>query len=83
VKEEVKVEVEQEYMGVVIPEGKEDKLDDILDILSSYEGDIPVIIAMKGKKYNANCAIRKCAGLLGELKEFLKDQDIIFFKKKS
>ena len=52
------VSQEQEYMGLIIPDDKLDKRDDILDILTSYEGNIPVIIAMKGKKYNANCAIR-------------------------
>ncbi|MBQ8427246.1 MAG: hypothetical protein IJX16_05760, partial [Clostridia bacterium] len=82
VKEEAPADVEQEYMGVVIPAGKEDNLNDILDILSSYEGNIPVIIAMNGKKYNANCAIRKCTGLISELKSYLKEEDIIFFKKK-
>ena len=83
IKEEQNVNPEQEYMGLIIPESATGKLDDVLDILSSYEGNIPVIIAMNGKKYNANCAVRKCEGLLSELKGYLKDDEIIFFKKKS
>lgn len=81
--DETPVNQEQEYMGLIIPDDKLDNRDDILDILTSYEGNIPVIIAMKGKKYNANCAVRKCEGLLAELKNYVSDQDIIFFKKKS
>ncbi len=73
---------EREFMGLIIPDDKTDKLNDILDILSSYEGEIPVIIAMKGKKYNAHCSIRKCDGLKIELKNYLDENDIIFFRKK-
>ena len=74
---------EQEYMGVIIPDDKADKLDDILDVLQSYEGNIPVIIALKGKKYSANLAVRRCEGLMSELKNYVKDEDIIFFRKKA
>ncbi len=81
--EQIATEVkEQEFLGLIIPDDKTDKLNDILDILTSYDGSIPVIIAMQGKKYNANCAVRRCEGLLSELKTYLKDQDIVFFKKK-
>ena len=83
VKETKEEQKEQEYLGVIIPDDKADKLDDILDILSSYEGNIPVIIAMKGKKYNAHCSIRKCEGLISELKNYVTEQDVIFFRKKS
>ena len=81
IKEEVKPEKDQIFMGVIIPNGKENKLDDILDVLESYAGDIPVIIAMGGKKYNSKCAVRKCEGLIGELKQFVSEDEIIFFKK--
>ena len=69
-------------MGIIIPDGKEKFLDQIRDVLEVYPGNIPVIIAMNGKKYNANSAVRKCEGLLGELKNFVTAEDIIFFKKK-
>ena len=74
---------EQEFMGLIVSEQNESKLDDILDILSSYEGDIPVIIAMQGKKYNSHCSVRRCEALKTELKNYVKEEDIIFFKKKS
>jgi DNA polymerase-3 subunit alpha len=75
--------VEQEYMGIIIPDGQEKMLDDVLDVLSSYEGGIPVIVAMNGKKYNAHVSIRRCEGLLIELKNYLPAENVIFFKKKS
>ena len=83
IKEEKPQNLDQEYMGIIIPDEKADKLDDILDILESYQGEIPVIIALKGKKYSANCAVRKCEGLVSELRNFVNQQDIIFFRKKS
>ena len=81
--EKVEAKPEQEYLGVIIPDDKTDSLNDVLDVLSSYEGNIPVIIAMKGKKYNAHCSVRKCEGLMIELKNYVTDKDVIFFRKKS
>ena len=77
------VPLEQEFMGVIIADDKKDKLNDVLDILASYEANIPVIIAMDGKKYNAHLSVRKCEGLLSELKNYVAQTDIIFFKRKS
>ena len=70
-------------MGIIIPDGQEKMLDDVLDVLSSYEGGIPVIVAMNGKKYNAHVSIRRCEGLMIELKNYLPAENVIFFKKKS
>ena len=81
VTEEIKT-VQQEYMGVIIPDGKEKVLDNVLDILASYEGNIPVIIAMNKQKYNSHMSIRKCEGLISELKNYVSEEDIIFFVKK-
>ncbi len=73
----------REYMGIIIPDEMADKKDEILDILTSYKGDIPVIVALHGKKYSANCAVRKCEGLISELKNYVREKDIIFFTKKT
>ena len=84
IKEEVAAEkqVEQEFLGLILPDDVGDKVDDILDILTSYPGNIQVIIAMNGKKYNAHAPVRRCDGLMSELKNYLSEKDIIFFKKK-
>ncbi len=81
IKDEPKPVKGQEYMGIILSDENRDKLDLVLDILESYEGDIPVIIAMDGKKYNSKMAIRRAEGLMSELKQFIKDEDIIFFRK--
>ena len=82
IKETQEVNNEQEYMGIIIPDEREGDLNNILDILTSYPGDIPVIIALKGKKYSANCAVRKAEGLMIELGNYVGVNDIIFFRKK-
>lgn len=82
IKEQEQVEQDQEYMGLIIPDNVLDKQDEILDILASYVGDIPVIVAIKNKKYSTNCSIRKCEGLLSELKNYVSEKDVIFFRKK-
>ena len=46
VKENEEVKKDQEYMGLIIPDEREGDLNNILDILTSYPGDIPVIIAL-------------------------------------
>ena len=73
---------EQEYLGLLIPDDKTDKLNDILDIAESYPGDIPVIVAMNGKKYDAHMSVRRCEGLISELTENVGKDSVIFFKKK-
>lgn len=74
---------ETEFLGLILEGDNRDKLDDILDILESYPGEIPAIIAMDGKKYDSKCRVRRCEGLTSELKNYLKETEIIFFKKKS
>ena len=69
-----------EYMGVIIPSNVE--VDEILDITENYPGNIPVIVAIDGKKYNAKCQVRKCEALLSELRTLVGENNIIFFKKK-
>ena len=72
---------EQEYLGLIIPDDKCDKVNDILDIATSYPGDVILIIAMNGKKYDAHCSVRRCDAFISELKTYLTDEQIVFFKK--
>lgn len=79
---EVSSKVEKEYLGLIIRDENLDKIDAILDVCDSYPGDIEVIIAKEGKKFRASCAVRRCEGLVVELKNYLKDDEIVFFIKK-
>ncbi len=74
---------EKEYLGLILEDGGNDSVDGILDILESYPGDIPAILAINGKKYNSHCSVRKCEALVSELKGRLKPDNVIFFRKKS
>ena len=60
----------------------EDKVNDVIDILLNYPGDIQVIMAIGGKKFNSNCSVRWCEGLKTELSTYFQEKDIIIFKKK-
>ena len=75
--------IDQEYLGLIIPDGDNKKLDAVLDVCESYPGNIIVLVSMNGKKYNTHLSVRKVEGLTAELREHLNKEDIIFFKKKS
>ncbi len=70
------------FLGLIVSEENSNRVDDILDILESYPGDVKAIIAMGDKKYDTKCSVRRCEGLLSELKSILKENEIIFFTKK-
>ncbi|MCQ2399568.1 MAG: OB-fold nucleic acid binding domain-containing protein, partial [Clostridia bacterium] len=74
---------EKEYLGLIFESLSEDEQLKLFDVLQSYVGEIPVILAIGGKKYKINCSVRKCEGLISELKLFLDEKSIVFFKKKS
>ena len=82
IKQKEEKEHEREYMGLIIPERFQSRVDTILDICQSYPGNISVIVAMNGKKYDAHLSVRRCEGLMSELRSFLEKEEIIFFKKK-
>ncbi|MBP5466657.1 MAG: hypothetical protein J6Y43_03740, partial [Clostridia bacterium] len=81
-KAEVPPSGEKENLALIM-DGKDDKkLDRIFDILSSYPGEIPVYMAIDGKKYDAHFSVRRCEGLNLELRGELSENNIVFFKKK-
>ncbi|MBO5714106.1 MAG: DNA polymerase III subunit alpha, partial [Clostridia bacterium] len=81
IKQQEQVETAKEFLGLILPDDNKQTLDTVLDVCESYPGDIAVIVAINGKKYNANIGVRKCEGLLSELKNCLAEDQIIFFKK--
>ena len=71
---------DQEFLGVIIPDSN--RVEEVRDILESYPGKIPVILAMDGKKYNAGMSIRKCEGLRNELESIVGKNGLVYFRKK-
>ena len=80
--QEKEQDVKKEFMGLIISDDKDETLDKVLEVCQDYPGDIAVIVAIKGKKYNAHLSVRRCEGLLAELSGYIKSEDIIFFTKK-
>ena len=74
---------EQEYLALVFDVKDDAKIDRVFDILASYPGDIPVYMAIEGKKYDAHFSVRRAEGLLLELGNELAEENIIFFQKKA
>ena len=77
------IPTEEEMLGLIIEDNSDKTTDKVLDILESYPGKITVIVAKNGAKYRAPYKIRKCEGLIEELKTVLKAHNVVFFKKKS
>ena len=71
----------KEMLGIIVPDDAKFSTDDIYDVLESYPGNIPVILAIKGKKYDAKISIRKCDGLKSELINMVGKNGIVFFIK--
>ncbi len=71
----------KEYMGIVVREENERLLDEILDVLTQFPGDITVVIKLKGKNSIVSQKIRKCNGLIAELTSLISEDDVVFFKK--
>lgn len=61
----------------------DEKIERIFDIISGYPGDIPVYMIIGDKRYDAHFSVKKCDGLIAELRNEIKAEDVIFFKKKS
>jgi len=75
------VKTEQEYLGVILNEETAEQKEDILDILTSYPGDINVMFKIGGKNYKASSKVRRCKGLISELLSVVNESDIKFFKR--
>lgn len=81
-KAEIKDDKGKEFLALIIDEKDDAKIDRIFDILSCYPGDIPVYMAICGKKYDAHISVRQAQGLTLELMNEIPENNIIFFRKK-
>lgn len=81
IKEEVHEEKGMEFLGIILDAQTKVHLEKVRDVLESYEGTIPVLLAIDGKKFNSGQSVRRCEGLISELKRYVSEKDIIFFRK--
>ena len=76
----VKAKEEKEYLGLVLRGEAAKNKEELLDILTTYPGDVGVYFKIDGKNYKASQSVRKCRGLVNELLSLLEEEDIKFFK---
>lgn len=69
-----------QFMGLIISEENEKRLEEIYDILGFYPGEIQVAVKIKGKNHRTRYSIRNCRGLINELTSILSDDEIKFFE---
>ncbi|MBR3863948.1 MAG: DNA polymerase III subunit alpha [Clostridia bacterium] len=71
----------REWLGIIIPEenGEHCKAE-VLETINLYPGDMPVVIKYLGKQYKAG-SVRKCNGLLAELKYTVGENNVKFIEK--
>ncbi len=81
IKQEIQQPKERDWLLIKLPDEKSDSLDEIVDTLDFYEGDVTVVIAHKGKKFKLQKTVRKCNALESELQAYLDPQEYSFFRK--
>ncbi len=69
-----------EWLGITLPDGDAHAEEEVMETIGYYPGDMPVIIKKNGKYFKTNC-VRKCNGLIAELKNTVGENNIIFFEK--
>ncbi|MCQ2400000.1 MAG: OB-fold nucleic acid binding domain-containing protein, partial [Clostridia bacterium] len=69
-----------DYLGIVLNDETKNSKDELIDILSSYPGNITVVVKMDGKNYKLTQKVRRCQGLIMELLSIIDENDIKFFK---
>lgn len=81
IKENQVTENVKEFLCLLVDD--DNKTYKLLDVISCYPGDVPVYIIKGTQKFSANFSVRHCDGLIAELRAYIDDDSIIFFKKKS
>ncbi len=70
----------RDVMGIVLNDETKERKDEILEILGTYPGDIPVYFKIDGKNYKMSQKVRQCRGLINELFSIVDENDVKFFK---
>ena len=69
-----------QWLGITIADGLESTKEEVLETVSYYPGDIQVAIKFNGKYLKAG-KVRKCNGLIAELKNIVGEDNYLFFEK--
>ncbi|MBQ7374136.1 MAG: DNA polymerase III subunit alpha, partial [Clostridia bacterium] len=67
-------------LGIVLNDDTKKDKDELIDVLSTYPGDIVVFFKIDGKNYRMTQTVRNCRGLINELLSIVDEEDIKFFK---
>ncbi|MBO7377244.1 MAG: hypothetical protein J6U35_00020, partial [Clostridia bacterium] len=78
---EMDIPKEREWLLINLPGDKEKFLYDITDALSSYAGEVTVVIKVDGKNMKLSTGVRRCNALESELLTYLSEDDYTFFRK--
>ncbi len=77
--EKVPVKKKKDYLGIILRDDTKTFKNELIDILSTYPGDITVCFKIDGKNYIMTQTVRNCKGLINELLSIVDEQDIKFF----
>lgn len=69
-----------EWMGIILPDGDAKVEEEIMETISYYPGDMPVVVKKQGKYYKAGYC-RKCNGIIAEVKHLVGEENMVFFQK--
>ncbi len=75
---EEKPKEEKKYLVIYLNGADKECREDILEILQSYPGDIPVYFKIDGTNYFTNCHCRNSKGLYHELCAFIDGENVKF-----
>ncbi len=85
VQEKKETSGKKEWLGIILAVDDDELLEEIYETLGYYPGEMPVVI----KKQGINCrykvggvfaGVRKCNGLVAELKAMVGEKNIVFFE---
>ena len=68
-----------ECLGIILKDDTVSAKDELIDILSTYPGDIVVYFKIDGKNYRMTQRVRNCRGLINELLSIVDEEDVKFF----
>ena len=69
----------REFLGIILSDETKQYKDELIDVLSTYPGDIVVCFKIDGKNYKMSQTVRNCRGLINELLSIVDEDDIKFF----